>query len=330
MAVAVPDSLPRRPLTHRVEWPTLAVAAAVYGGFGLLTWFYQALPWWVLLPLGGYVVAWHGSVQHEVVHGHPTPWGWVNDLLVFPSLWLWLPFNLYRDSHLIHHRDEHLTDPRADPESYYLTEESWAQAGRPKRALYWVMNTLGGRLVLGPAYCAGKFLIGELRRFARGDFANLRPWLLHVAGSAVVLVWVIGVCRIPLLAYVALFAYPGLSLTLLRSYLEHQAREDVGHRTATVEAGPILSLMFLNNNLHTLHHAEPGLAWYRLPARYRSERDRLLARNGGYVMRGYAEVVARYLLWPKEPPVHPFADRGTVSAPAAPPVAAPFSAEPVV
>jgi fatty acid desaturase len=70
--------------------------------------------------------------------------------------------------------------------------------------------------------------------------------------------------------------------------------------------------MFLNNNLHMLHHAEPGLAWYRLPARYRAERARLLAANGGYLMRGYAEVFARYLLWPKERPVHPFADRAAV------------------
>ena len=26
-----------------------------------------------------------GALQHEVVHGHPTPWNWVNEALVFPS-----------------------------------------------------------------------------------------------------------------------------------------------------------------------------------------------------------------------------------------------------
>ncbi len=30
----------------RVEWPTVAVAALIYGGFGLATWYYHALPWW--------------------------------------------------------------------------------------------------------------------------------------------------------------------------------------------------------------------------------------------------------------------------------------------
>ena len=47
-----------------------------------------------------------------------------------------------------------------------------------------------------------------------------------------------------------------------------------------VEAEAPLALMFLNNNLHALHHAEPGLAWYRLPARYRQRRAELLAENG--------------------------------------------------
>src|SRR3546814_1028675 len=83
---------PLGPLPQAVECPTLLCAAAVYGGFGLVTWFHAALPWWVLLPLGAYLLAWHGSLQHEVTHGHPTPSAVFNELLVLPSLWLWMPF----------------------------------------------------------------------------------------------------------------------------------------------------------------------------------------------------------------------------------------------
>ena len=71
-----------------------------------------------------------------------------------------------------------------------------------------------------------------------------------------------------------------------------------------------MSLLFLNNNLHALHHAEPGLAWYRLPARYRERREELLAKNGGYRYGGYGEIVLRYLLWPKENPRHPLQAAG--------------------
>ena len=293
------------PLPNRVAWPTLLVAAAVYAGFGLLTWYYAALPWWLVLPLGGYLVAWHGSLQHEAVHGHPTPWPWVNESLVFPSLWLWMPFRVYRETHLVHHTDELLTDPLEDPESYYVTPQAWDRLGPLGRALLWAHNTSPGRLLLGPLLCVGRLFAGEVARLARGDSRNAGAWLLHLVGCALVLVWALWVCAMPLLDYLVFFAYPGISLTLLRSFLEHQARAEVSARSVIVEAGWPLALMFLNNNLHALHHAEPGTAWYELPARYRATRDELLSRNGGYLFKGYGEVVLRYLLKPKEHPRHP-------------------------
>ena len=288
-----------------IEWPTVLLTVAVYATFGLTTWAYQALPWWLLLPLGGYLVALQGSLQHEATHGHPTPWPWLNEALVFPSLWLWMPYRIYRRTHLLHHRDEVLTDPLADPESFYRTPEDWARSGRLRRSLAWLLNTLLGRLLLGPAVCALRLFGSALGQLARGERRDLGAWLLHFVAVALVLVWVVGVCGIPLAAYLVFFAYPGTALTLMRSFLEHQAREAPGERSVVVEAGPLLSLLYLNNNLHALHHAEPGLAWYRLPARYRARREALLAGNGGYRFGGYLEIAARYLLRPKEPPVHP-------------------------
>lgn len=286
-------------------WPTLAVAVTIYGAFLLLTGYYHALPWWLVLPLAAYVVAWQGSLQHEVVHGHPTPWRGLNRALVFPSLWLWLPFGLYRELHLRHHRDETLTDPLCDPESYYLPAAVWHRLPAWRRALRWVYNTLAGRLLLGPLFAVAQLLRDESRWLAIGDLGHLPAWGVHLLGVALVLGWVIGVCGIPLVEYLALFVYPGISLSLLRSFLEHQAAADWRRRTVIVEADPLTSLLFLNNNLHVLHHAEPWQPWYRLPARWRERRDELLAANGGYYFRGYGEVIARYLLWPKEPPYYP-------------------------
>lgn len=289
----------------RIEWPTVILTVAVYGAFGLATWAYEALPWWLILPLGGYVIALHGSLQHEATHGHPTRWPWLNEALVFPSLWLWMPYRIYHRTHLQHHRDQFLTDPLSDPESFYMTPEAWTRSGPLRRGLAWILNTLLGRLLLGPVVCTLELYGKALGRLARGDTGDLSAWLLHLASVALVLVWAVGICGIPLAGYLIFFAYPGTALTLLRSFLEHQAREAPGERSALVEAGPVLSLLFLNNNLHALHHAEPSLPWYRLPARYRERRAALLAHNGGYRFGGYLEVAARYLLRPKEPPVHP-------------------------
>ncbi len=290
---------------RKIEWPTLALAVAVYLLFGFLTWWHAALPWWLILPLGGYLVCLHGSLQHEAVHGHPTPWPRVNEALVFPSLWLWMSFRIYRESHLVHHRNEALTDPWEDPESYYVTPQAWARMGRLRRAFLCANNTFLVRLVVGPLIAVWRHWSDEIRRLLRGDCSHVRSWGLHVIGCVLVLAWVIGVCRIPLWEYILLYAYPGLALTLIRSFLEHRARPRAEERSVVVEAGPVMSLLFLNNNLHALHHDHPGVAWYRLPALYRARRDEILALNGGYRYGGYLEIARRYFLRPKEPVLHP-------------------------
>ena len=92
----------RRPA---VDWPTVCVGIGLYSAYGLLTWFHHALPWWLVLPLGGYLVALHGSLQHEAVHGYPFRSRFWNTAFIFPSLWLWLPYLHYRHTHLLHHRN---------------------------------------------------------------------------------------------------------------------------------------------------------------------------------------------------------------------------------
>jgi fatty acid desaturase len=74
-----------------------------------------------------------------------------------------------------------------------------------------------------------------------------------------------------------------------------------------IEAEAPFALLYLNNNLHALHHADPWRAWYDLPRTYRARKGALLAENGGYFYKGYLEVMRRYLFTPKEPIAHPSA-----------------------
>jgi len=289
-----------------VEWPTLAVAGAIYLGFGALTLWHSALPDWLLAVLGGYVVAWHGSLQHEVVHGHPTRCTGLNVALVLPSPGLWLPFRRYRESHLRHHREAQLTWPDSDPESYYLKPDAWRRLGPARRALLHAHNTLLGRLTLGPPLAVWRFYGDEWRRWSSGA-GDVRAWTEHAVGVALVLAWVTGVCGLSPLDYILLFVYPGTALTLLRSFAEHRARTNPEERTIVIESRAPLALMFLNNNLHAVHHRYPGLAWYRLPARWRAEREAILRANGRYTLPGYLALARRYLLQPKEPVAHPYA-----------------------
>lgn len=283
-------------------WPTLVIAAVIYISFALLTWFYHSLPAWLVMMTGGYVVAWHGSLQHEATHGRPTRRQWLNEALIFPSLWLWLPFRLYRRTHLLHHCNHYLTDPEHDPESFYLPAATWAALHPLARGYFWCYNTALGRLLLAPFTMVLMFVWNELKRLLNADYRHVNAWLWHMAGCCIVLLWVLGVCRIALTDYLIYFVYPGLMLSALRSFAEHRAAGESAQRSVIIEAGPLLQLLYMNNNLHALHHEEPGIAWYRLSVLWHERRSELLRHNGNYYYRGYHEVLARYLLWPKELP----------------------------
>jgi fatty acid desaturase len=288
-----------------VEWPTVALIAGNYLVLCLLVWFHASLPWWIIAPIGAYCAALHGSLQHEALHGHPTRNRFINDALVTIAPHLWLPYPRYRKLHLTHHNDEHLTDPVLDPESYYLLPGDWKLLGGFRQMLYTANNTLAGRMIMGPAISVIRFWGAEFRLMLRGDMEVARGWLSFALGSAAVVWFVVWVAGMPFWQYVLLIAYPGVSLALVRSFCEHQAAENAGHRTIIVEASPFWSLLFLFNNLHLAHHARPTLAWYRIPAFYRAEKADLIARNNGYAMKGYGEIFRRYFFRAKEPVEYP-------------------------
>jgi fatty acid desaturase len=58
-------------LFFRYDGPTWLVALVLYGGWAALIWHHARLPWWVIAPLGAYLVAWHFSLQHEAIHSFP-------------------------------------------------------------------------------------------------------------------------------------------------------------------------------------------------------------------------------------------------------------------
>ena len=305
IAAPVGVALTSQELAARSEWPTVVLAGGIYGGWLALTLWHAALPWWMVYPALAWLVAWQASLQHEVLHGHPTRSRRINDALGFPPLSLWLPYHIYRVSHLRHHDDARLTDPLDDPESRYWLPEQWDLLSLWGKFLFAAQNTFAGRLLLGPAWIVGRFFYFQSRALAQGHPGSRRVWLPHMGGVAVILAWVWGVCGMNPLAYVIAVAYPATSLMLIRSFAEHRAAEGVRERIAIVENAPVLGLLFLYNNLHLVHHAWPELAWWRIPRLYRAHRDRMVAANGGLVYDGYLDVARRFWLTPHDKVLHP-------------------------
>ena len=291
----------------QIGGPTLLVAAAIYAGWIALTWWFHALPWWSVLVLGGWIVCWHGSLQHEVVHGHPTRIGWLNTTIALPPLGLWMPYEIYEESHLHHHHTAALTVPGRDPESYYIDLDTWYSSGSFVRSLLTFNNTLFGRMSVGPLITVVRFWSSEVRRVLAGQRDHLGIWARHAVLIAALSYWVIVVCQIPWGHYVLLFAWPGLSMTLLRSYTEHRPETDLDRRSIIVESAPPMRLLYLNNNLHAMHHADPNMPWYELPGAFAANREEILKRNGAFVVSGYTEIARRYLFGAKDSPLYPVA-----------------------
>lgn len=287
----------------RIEWPTLMLVLGCLAVWaGATTWLVG-----VSLPLAvgitALAIALYCSLQHEVIHGHPFADQRANEALVFATLCLAIPYHRFRDTHLAHHTDSLLTDPYDDPESNYLDSSDWETLPAPVQAILRANNTLLGRMILGPVLAQITFMRDDWQRIRAGDRAVLRGWLWHIPSVALVLAWV-WLAAMPLWAYLVA-AYLALSTLKIRTFLEHQAHARARGRTVIIEDRGPLAFLFLNNNLHVVHHMHPRVPWYRLPQIYFANRDRYLSRNDGYRYRSYAEVFRRYFLRAKDPVAHP-------------------------
>ncbi len=287
----------------RLEWPTLGLIAFCYGAWlGAGFWLYPRAPL-AALAVMALMTALHSSLVHECLHGHPTRHRLINEALVTLPLSLVYPFRRYRALHLAHHHDTRLTDPLDDPESYY--RERWLYRALPAvlRGLLRANNTLTGRVVIGPWLAALGCLGAEARLLRQNAWGVRLAWALHLPAMLAVLI-AVHAMGIPLWLYLLAVCWPGLSLIALRTFAEHQWHEAPEGRTIIVERSP-LAWLYLNNNLHIVHHRHPSTPWYALPALYRSRRTEWQALNKGYVFPHYWALWRQWGLRAKEPVAHP-------------------------
>ena len=285
-----------------IEWPTLMLLAGTYLAWGLGTWVW-GLSGLLSILITGWFIAQFSSLQHEVLHGHPFRNRLVNEALVFPALTLVVPYGRFRDTHLQHHFDPNLTDPYDDPESNFVDPTVWPHLPRLIRALLRLNNTLLGRITLGTALGIAYWIVGEAKLIRKGTPGVALAWALNALGWVPVFAWLAWV-GMPIWAYL-MAVYLGISLTRIRTFLEHRAHEVSRGRTVIIEDRGPLSILFLNNNFHAVHHMHPQVPWYQLPGLYARHKDHYQRRNDGYIYPSYAQIFARYLFRAKDPVPHP-------------------------
>ena len=259
--MAQSDSSTSTVLKEVGEWRTLAVIVAVYGLTVLTVVRYSVLTPWLAVPFLAVLGAWHLSMQHEVLHGHPFKNQFLNDAIGGIPVTLWIPYLAFKKDHHEHHVSD-LTNPALDNESYYVSQEQWDRAGRIRRAAWTANRTILFRMFVWTIVSTITYVLSVLKRAVRGEKGDRLAVLLHVIGVAFV-VYLVSLSSMPLWQFALGTVYGGRILNAIRPFPEHKYQSGVETRTAMIMAGPFMSLLMLNNNLHVAHHEEPWVPWYR-------------------------------------------------------------------
>ncbi|MCU1387681.1 MAG: fatty acid desaturase [Ilumatobacteraceae bacterium] len=294
--------------TGTTEWPTVLAIVGFWIALVATLLVAHALPTVLTVVLLALLSGFYMSLQHEVIHGHPTPWRTLNRASVGAPLVLIQPFERYSAVHTAHHASD-ITNPIDDPESFYVTPEAWRQARILKRWFLLANRTLLARLTIGPVYSSWQMVRYDVR-LMRHQAGVRRTWAVHVLAAALV-VAAVRMTGTPLWVYALGFVYGGMVVTSLRSFVEHRAVGDGQTRSAVVQSGRFFGLLYLNNNLHHAHHSLPGAAWYRLPQISRDLDSPAIATDGAGFYRGYFAIARAYMFRPFEQPVNPLLEKAS-------------------
>ena len=300
--MASDDSPSSALLRERAEWRTLLVVFAVYGFTALTVVRYEVLTPWLAIPMLGVLGAWHLSMQHEVLHGHPFKNQFLNDAIGGIPVTLWIPYLAFKKDHHEHHLSD-LTNPALDNESYYVSQEQWDKAGKIRRAAWTANRTILFRMFVWTIVSTITYVLTVLKRAVRNEKSDRLAVALHVVG-VVFVVYLVSLSSMPLWQFALGTVYGGRILNAIRPFPEHKYQNGVETRTAMIMAGRFMSLLMLNNNLHVAHHDEPGVPWYRYDKLMQRVNAVQRARDAGVLYEGgYAEVFRRFSFTPVDSPV---------------------------
>ncbi|MFM7494215.1 MAG: fatty acid desaturase, partial [Acidimicrobiaceae bacterium] len=205
----------------------------------------------------------------------------------------------------ISHHNTTLTHPQLDTESYYAMPEKWQTSGRFFRAIYWANRTLAFRLTVWSVFSAVQYFVADALRAIRNVGNARAAWLLHIPALVAIVFIVTNLAGMSMVEYLIGGVFGSHSLNMMRSFAEHKTLDNESTRTAMIDAGWLMSILMLNNNLHIAHHDEPSAPWYEVPA--------VAERTGAYERAekinslyrgGYFELLRRFIFKPYDQPVY--------------------------
>jgi beta-carotene hydroxylase len=282
-----PDKLDQEALSHskrymgKFAWLTVFYGISVCGSYLMIVALAMLgkLPLLMAFPLVALLTYLTYTLLHEAAHGSISgsrkSLRWVNEALGYMAAWiLMIPLTAHRHEHLAHHR--HTNEPDGDPD--YAAS---GLGGNIQQAL---------RVPFG--ILAGQWTYYRHHRWTKAPpRQNLYLCLEIVIAIVPRLALIMSGLWFEGLVLFVLAWWLGLMITLyLFAYLVHRPHNNVGRYvdTSTIVApgllGTALSMIWVCQNYHSIHHLFPRVPFYQYPALF-SDIESIMAAKGAPIYR---------------------------------------------
>ncbi len=276
-----------------IEWRTLFLIILIWFIEIILYIFGGNLPWYIILPILTLCIAQQLSLQHEILHGHPTNIRLVNDILGWLQFGIIWNYQQFKRLHLIHHNDYNLTHPTKDPESFFNYLSDYEKKSWFSKKILMINQYIWGRMLLNP-------LLGGIHHY-RQMFGHSKYWFNTACHFLVFAVFFMILARYNFPIEIFLIAsYFAVSLISVRSFMEHRLHTDPNGRIIAVEDYGFWGQLFLNNNFHIVHHQHPKMPWYLIADEYKKNRTEYGQLNHGYVRQSYWQIFQNHIFTPAQ------------------------------
>jgi len=244
---------------------------------------------WLLLPVGLLTNAFW-ALHHEAIHGSFHPDRRINLLAGrFMAILLGSSFQVLRFAHLMHHRFNRNPGDRPDVYDPAVTSKAKARLGFLGNLLIglYLSELVSPLLCLLPPPAIRRILdriyrgedpsVAEIRKAAQRMFLNpgqlrgIRTDALLSASLLIAACFAFGANWPLLLAF--LFGR-GLLISVFDNVYHFATPIDRPDYARNLALPQPLQVLFLNMNLHRVHHGRPSLPWWALPAQLCASGDR--------------------------------------------------------
>jgi len=230
------------------------------------------------------------ALHHEAIHGSFDPDRRVNLLAGrFMAILLGSSFQVLRFAHLMHHRFNRNPGDRPDVYDPAVTSKARARLGFLGNLVIglYLSELVAPLLCLAPKFAIRRLLdriyrgedpaVSEIRKAAHRMFLNpaqlrdIRTDALLSLALLIAAAWAFG-ANWPLL--LAFLIGRGVLISVFDNVYHFATPIDRPDYARNLALPKPLQLLFLNMNLHRVHHGRPSIPWWALPAQLQANGDR--------------------------------------------------------